>query len=181
MKEEWRAVTVEPFTEFYEVSSTGVVRSKDRDTRYLNGLRRRKGMILKTSVSYNGYERVMLCNGPDNDKILSVHRLVALSFVENKDGKPCINHIDGDKGNNQSYNLEWCTYSENTRHGIRNGLMNFSVGEKHGNSKLTNADVLHIRQIYIPRVVTNKMIAAKYGVSVACIESVIKRETWTHI
>ena len=76
---------------------------------------------LKPSKDKNGYEKVVLyILGKRVD--MRVHRLVAICFIENKNNKPEVNHIDGNKENNNFSNLEWCTNIENVRHSISNGL-----------------------------------------------------------
>lgn len=46
-----------------------------------------------------------------------VHRLVASTFIPNPDNKPQVNHINGDRGDNNLSNLEWVTHQENMVHG----------------------------------------------------------------
>lgn len=54
-----------------------------------------------------------------NKKTYKVHRLVALAFLKNDDKtKNIVNHIDGNKANNNVINLEWCTASENMIHSV---------------------------------------------------------------
>ena len=64
----------------------------------------------------NGYKRIALV-GDDNNRVKeSVHKLVALTYIDNPNNYPVINHIDEDKQNNHVDNLEWCTISHNVRH-----------------------------------------------------------------
>lgn len=68
------------------------------------------------------YRRIHLKqNG--KDKHILVHRLVATYFLENANNYPIVNHKDGDKSNNNVDNLEWCTYSHNTLHAYKTGLI----------------------------------------------------------
>lgn len=60
----------------------------------------------------------------------SVHRLLMLTFVPNPECKPQVNHIDGDKSNNNLDNLEWVTAKENVEHAVRMGLKDNKVSEK---------------------------------------------------
>jgi hypothetical protein len=78
--------------------------------------------ILSPRVQNSGYKIVHL-NHSGKRKALLVHRLVAIAFVPNTENKPFVNHIDGNKLNNASYNLEWVTPSENMRHAQNMGLM----------------------------------------------------------
>lgn len=86
----------------YEVSSFGRVRNK-------------KGRILSQMVNRFGYKRLNLYINKVM-KNCKVHRLVAEAFVDNPYNSNVVNHIDGDKTNNHSSNLEWVTQKENLRH-----------------------------------------------------------------
>ena len=60
-------------------------------------------------------------------KDFSVHRLMALTYLNNPENKPQVNHIDGNPSNNILYNLEWVTQSENMKHAWDTGLRTKSI------------------------------------------------------
>lgn len=86
--------------EDYEVSTWGRV------------FRKSTGNFIKPYHHQKGYLRVDLKNGKGR-KHFKVHRLVAMAFIPNPEGKPQINHKDGNPGNNSITNLEWVTNKEN--------------------------------------------------------------------
>ena len=78
--------------------------------------------FLKGKLTTKGYLNVSL-HGNNKPTQKTIHRLVAEAYITNPDNKPHINHIDGDKHNNCSSNLEWCTPQENTGHALRTNLI----------------------------------------------------------
>lgn len=103
----------------YEVSDTGLVRSVDRVIERVKfGSYFRKGRVLIPMSNGNNYLYV----GLGNLKKSAVHRVVLSSFCGYTEGKPEVNHIDGDKSNNSLSNLEWVSRSENNIHAYRTGL-----------------------------------------------------------
>lgn len=91
----------------------------DRYTLYENGdiENIKTGKLLKNNADYDGYALITLYNG-FKGKTHKVHRLVAENFILNPDNKPEVNHIDGNKQNNNVSNLEWVTRIENARHSV---------------------------------------------------------------
>lgn len=100
MEEIWK--TIKGF-ENYKVSNTGKVYSLE------------KNKVMKPWVINSGYQVIALVDREISKRML-VHRLVALNFIDNPLNKPQVNHIDGDKLNNNVDNLEWTTASENINH-----------------------------------------------------------------
>lgn len=118
---------VKGFEGLYEVSNMGRVRSLDRVVYQKNKFGRMSrhiyyGQIIKQQKQRNGYFIVNLYRNGQIEKCL-VHRLVGSCFLEKKDGKDCINHLDCDKSNNRAENLEWCTQSENVQYAYDVGAM----------------------------------------------------------
>ena len=123
MKEEWR--DIKGYEGLYQVSNLGKVKSLDHyasngvtDVLY-------KGRIIK-QFSHNGYMHLHLCKN-NKVKTVNVHRLVAIAFIPNPFQKTQVNHIDGNKANNDSSNLEWCSQRENVIHGVKTGLRRLKI------------------------------------------------------
>lgn len=169
----WRAI---PGWERYEVSDTGIVRSRDMVVGAKGGaVAVRKGRILSPAKASNGYWVVTVTNGGQRRQE-AVHRLVAKAF---HGAPPYANahvlHGDGDKNNNAANNLRWGTAADNhldtERHGRR------LKGESHPHAKLNEAAVRCIRA-------TDKdaaELAELFGVTREHIWAVRKNRVWSHI
>ena len=103
---------------YYQVSDHGRVRSLDREVPLGKSTKKIKGKIRKQVVHKLGYPMLNLSKNKEVKGHL-VHRLVALHFVDNVNGHPEINHINGIKDDNRATNLEWCTREHNINHGTR--------------------------------------------------------------
>lgn len=98
-KEEWRDIP--GYESLYQVSNHGRVKGPRG---VLRPFLSRDGYLINTASLSRGRVRT------------GVHRLVALAFIPNPEGKPQINHINGIKTDNRPENLEWVTCSENNLH-----------------------------------------------------------------
>jgi hypothetical protein len=112
------------FNGLYQVSNLGKVRSLNRRV-YHSGNHTthfHKGRILSSRINNSGYLSVRLSK---EGSVVTrfVHRLIAEAFVPNFQDKPCVNHKDGNKLNNEIDNLEWVTHKENMQHAYRTGLI----------------------------------------------------------
>lgn len=117
-------------SDFYEVSDIGSVRSVDRITLYSDGRERfSEGILLKPSMDRRGYPMVTIY-ADGKPKHIRIHRLVAIAFIKNQEGKRTVNHKDGIKTNNCVSNLEWNTDSENAIHAFNNNLRHIESGAK---------------------------------------------------
>lgn len=125
MKEEiWKDIP--EYKGYYQASNLGRIKSLDREiSRVRNGKQHRyfrPGRILSPTIEGCGYYQVLITIKGIEHRHKKVHRLVASAFIENPLNKKCVNHKDGNKGNNGLDNLEWVTHGENLVHAHKTGL-----------------------------------------------------------
>lgn len=136
-QENWKWIT--GYKDLYEVSDLGNVRRH-----YKNG----KVRMLKLITVNRGYLRVYLSK---NRKVVTcrVHRVVAEAFIPNTYRKDFVNHLDGNKKNNEASNLEWCTMRENFDHAMALGLL-----------ERVKLDMDLVKRLYIEECMTQEEIAS---------------------
>jgi len=160
------------------------------DVSNLGRVRRRASLRLLTPVANaKGYLSVCLQRDDGNGhKTPTIHRLAAFVFL----GPPpdasrsCVDHIDGDKANNCSDNLRWCSRRENTGFAVANGRHRgkdkkprvYKTGKR---PKAILTDVL-VREI-LSRVGTISLskMAKQYGISQTALSNIVNGRTWRHI
>jgi hypothetical protein len=167
----------------YQVSNIGRVKSLARVVEIRKTIfGNKKEIFLKPTKNRKGYLTVKLCKKSDevcSEKSKIIHRLVANEFLENPFSKPQVNHINGIKDDNRVENLEWATGSENVIHALANNLKISQKGSEHGNSKLTENEVLEIRAI--GRTKTLKEVAKIYNVDMSLISLILLEKAWKHL
>ena len=136
--------------------------------------------ILSKRLDKDGYEKVRLVS-EDGRHTYSVHRLILENFqpVEGMENLQ-VNHIDGDKTNNNLSNLEWCTSSENNKHAHSIGLKN-QKGSKNNASKLSEEQVLEIIDLLLTKKYTQKEIGNRFNVGEDCIGAIKNKKNWKYL
>lgn len=168
MQEIWK--NIGGYSGNYQISNIGNVRSKKRNNYF---------KILKLESCRLGYKRIMLYKNKIPGRFL-VHRLVAAAFIPNYSDLPQINHIDGDKANNNIDNLEWVTSQQNVQHAINTKLRVTSKGIKHYKSLFDKNSIQKIRYDYnngIPLIQLSK----KYKVASSVIFNIVNFKTYKDV
>jgi HNH endonuclease/NUMOD4 motif len=144
---------------WYEASTYGRIRRRDNDVpgKVLRGVLMKKKGRLKVTLSVN-----------NTRKDHFVHSLVAAAFLGSKPPQLEVNHIDGDKLNNASFNLEYVTRKQNREHASKNEL--------YACVKLTKEKVVEILDCY--GTVSNLALAERYGVAPCTICNIGRGRVW---
>ena len=178
IKEQWLPVV--GYEGLYLVSDTGRVVSLPRNNTFGRELKQSRSGIarnyLSVSLSKNGIS-----------KHTYVHRIVASAFVINQLDLAEVNHKDGVTTNNNSSNLEWVTRKQNVEHAIRSlgRVPHFASegwvacrGEKSGQAKLSELDVLYIKRHPEVSLVS---LGKKFNVSSNTVRCIRIGRTWKHL
>jgi len=165
--EVWKDVV--GFEEQYQVSSFGTVRSKDR-TRLSKGgcIAPIKGRIRKPKIGKTGYQILSFCKDAIKTHP-SVHRIVATAFIPNTEDKETVNHIDGVKINNNVYNLEWSTHTEQMEHAVKNDLL-----EVRGSPKFSPTFKKEVYDFFHSSDISITKTAEKFGISERTVGRIVK-------
>lgn len=166
IEEEWKGMIYQgkDYSWRFEVSNTGKIRNKSNKHEY---------SLHKSGIGY-----LQICTSIDGvRKNIKVHKAVAETFIENQFNKPFVNHIDGNKLNNNVSNLEWVTRQENVNHAKSHGLLKAGqqFGIKNPMCKLTDEDVISIREQY-EHGESAKNLAKKFNISERHTYAIIKHE-----
>jgi hypothetical protein len=167
ISEIWKPI--KNFEEYYEVSSLGRFKSKDRRLTRNNGVEQFcKGKFLKNNYYSNGYIQLILYVNKVRYNFLG-HRVIAEHFLTNNLNLEQVNHKNTIKWDNRISNLEWCSRSENMIHAVKNGCFDNHIslkGEDHPNTKLKELDVIEIRQSYV-KYTSNEKLFDKFKHKIA--------------
>lgn len=169
-------IPIKNYENSYEISNKGKIRSLDRviirsDAR----TSRRKGGVLKPCKVKCGYFMIQL--GRRNYYYL--YRLIAMHFVSKKEDQNFVNHLDGNKLNNDLNNLEWCTQAENNRHANATGLS--AKGESIAGAILNPAIVIKIRNLYDTGKHSQSALGRMFNCAQPTILNVVNKRTWKHV
>ena len=134
----WKPVS--EYADLYHVSNYGRVKRLPKIVSYahakgVNAKIRYDEKILMQTIGGHGYLLITLTDKFGIQKSARVHRIVCKAFIELVDGKPQVNHIDGNKQNNRVENLEWADASDQMNHAYSHNLIKVKVGDVHAQSK----------------------------------------------
>ncbi len=133
--------------------------------------------LLKPMPTHDGYLRVTL-SVDGKTKRFRVNHLVLVVFVGPPQPGMQAAHDNNIRSDNRLSNLSWKTPGQNNDDKKRHGTD--QIGERHPNHKVTENDVLEIRQ-RIASGESQKSIASDFDLTRANVGTIAKRKTWKHV
>lgn len=156
MNEKWKPVI--GYEEYYQISNYGNIKSL------------RRNIIKKTTLNKRGYVLITLYTKKLGVKGFSIHRLVALHFIDNPENLPEVNHVDSNRMNNRQDNLEWSTIIDNRKHAHKNN--SYFKWEKESSLKEL---IIRFFKIYPHK--TNSQLGRKLNLDPTTIRR-IRKKAW---
>lgn len=166
----WKPI---PGYEGYEASNQGRVRSVDRIIVTKRGPKRLKGRVLSSATHSEAFPYLTFQLGAG--RTLTAHVAVCLAFKGPRPEGMVVRHLDNNPTNNWEYNLCYGTQKQNQADRIANGTK--SEGEKHGMVKLTQEQVMEIKQ-RLADGEFQKDIAEYYGVTQSTVSNIKRGSRW---
>lgn len=122
-----RSSAIPGYENAYEIREDGTVLSLPREVLGRDGTVYpfKAKQITPIANKRTGYFQVSLWKN-NKGTWFYIHRLLAQAFIPNPEGKPEVNHKDGNRQNNSLDNLEWATRIENAQHAVRTGLRTYT-------------------------------------------------------
>ena len=158
MLEEWRSIPNHPN---YAVSNKGIVKRLIKKGKHLIGTVKQHDA--------NGYKFILV-----DSRKLYVHRAVALAFIGiPNDLRSEVNHLDGNRSNNESHNLEWVNRSENAIHAV--------IALKSKVAVLKESDVIAIRELYATGMYSFGYIGEMFLISAVQTSNIVKGKQWSTV
>lgn len=151
----------------YQIHPDGHIKALARTISRGRGiLQKRKERIMKIHNNADGYPQVRLRNLNGDRRTISVHRLIATTFIPNPNHLPEVNHINAIKTDNSIHNLEWMSHKENVCHafGLGIGNINQKVMASNGivyESIQSAAEALHLGSGHVYDVLNGKLKHAR--------------------
>lgn len=170
-KEIWKPIPGYPG---YEASNLGQIRSWKTSRGIAHTPR-----ILTCGIDTNGYRRCGVVNQHGITKTKRVHILVMLAFMGQRPEGKQVCHNDGNCLNNDLENLRYDTSAANHQDAVKHGTILY--GEDHPLSKLSEQEILRIRNLYATGKITQAELGKRYGVTRPVIHYVITGKTWQQV
>lgn len=177
-RESWKPTHI--FSDCYEVSDTGRVRSIARKRRDVNGvLHRYRSRMLNPNMRANGYLYAKLSRD-QTYKTVAVHRLVCWAFCGPPPSRAHeVGHLDGTRDNNSAPNLQWLTSQQNNRQKEEHGTLR--AGSRNHNAKLTEATVSMARSLYGTQKYALSELGEMFGCDKGTMHKAVSGRSWQRV
>lgn len=162
----------------YHVSNMGRIKCLTHIVNFKTSQRRLEH-IHKPSLLKNGYCAIILSQNAKTEHFL-IHRLVAISFLQNDNKFLYVNHKNSNRQDNRVENLEWCTQKQNVQHGIKYGFFKTTWNENNYKAKLKNIDIPIIKEC-LNNGISYRKLANQYGVAISTIFRIKHGISWKNI